>query len=149
MPGLLHWPGRIPAGQVLTGPCASMDIFPTLLNAAGGGAQEYELDGVDIMPYAASAQPPAPRDLYWELRGQRAVRRGPWKLVLDGHQVEGVAAEDKVHLAHLETDPAEAHNLRHQEPQLTAELSAAADTWHEGIEARWQQEFAQGSPPVR
>lgn len=141
MPGLMHWPARIPGGQVLNQPCASMDIFPTLLQAAGGDVSQYELDGVDIMPYVASGQNLPERDLYWELRGQRAVRRGPWKLVLDGHQIEGVADEDKVHLANLDQDLGETHNLRDHEPELARELSQAADDWHRGIEARWEREF--------
>ena len=37
MPGIMHWPEGIDGGRVIDEPAASMDIFPTLLTAAGGG----------------------------------------------------------------------------------------------------------------
>ncbi len=78
VPGILHWPGRIPAGQVLDGACAAMDIFPTFLNAAGGDCGQYEIDGVDLLPYVAEGASPPERDVFWEMQDQLAMRRGPW-----------------------------------------------------------------------
>jgi hypothetical protein len=75
------------------------------------------------------------------MRGQTAVRRGPWKLVLNGQLVEGAPPEDDVHLTNLSDDVGERHNLKDQYPELTAELTAAAEAWRAGIEARWQDEW--------
>ena len=142
LPGIMNWPGRIPGGQVLSGPCASMDIFPTFLSAAGGDPGAYELDGTDILPYAATGEALPERDIFWELGGQRAVRRGKWKLVLDGKLIEDEPAQDAVHLADVEADMGEQVNLADREPELTAALSDAANTWHAGIEERWKREFS-------
>jgi len=139
MPGILNWPDRIPAGQVLDGPAASMDIFPTLLRAAGGDPSKYQLDGTDILPMAADGAPAPERDIYWEMGKQTAVRRGKWKLVLNGQLVEGAPPEDDVHLSNLEEDMGERANLKEQHPEVTKELKAAAESWREGIEREWEE----------
>ena len=140
-PGIVHWPGRIPAGQVLHGPAAAMDVFPTCLRAAGGDPTTYALDGSDLLPMLTAGAPSPHGDLFWELGDQTAMRRGDWKLVLNGRLVEGAPPEDKVFLANLADDPGERHNRAGDRPELTAELTAAANTWRAGIEARWNDHF--------
>ncbi|MEZ4676735.1 MAG: hypothetical protein R2932_21170 [Caldilineaceae bacterium] len=89
----------IPAGQALDEPCASMDIFPTFLAAAGGDVSGYEIDGTNLLPYACDGQTPATRPIFWEQGKQTALRRGEWKLVLQGQLVvKGLPPEDDVHL---------------------------------------------------
>ncbi len=75
------------------------------------------------------------------MKQQTAVRRGSWKLVLNGVLVEGAAPEDEVHLTNLENDMAEHHNLKDEYPDLTAELTASAEAWRAQIEVRWEQEW--------
>jgi len=142
VPGLIHWPERIPAGQVLDAPCAAMDIFPTFLTAAGGEPGNYELDGTDILPYLRGEGPAPRRDLFWEMNDQLAVRRGNWKLVLNGRLVEQAPPEDAVHLSDLAEDMAERVNLAPDRPDLAAELADAVRNWHAGIEQRWAGEFS-------
>jgi arylsulfatase A-like enzyme len=141
VPGIVSWPARIPAGQVIDAPAAAMDVFPTLLRAAEGDPAGYELDGVDLLPMLTGQGRLPERDLYWEMKGQTAVRRGPWKLVLHGQLVEGAPPEDDVHLANLDQDVGERENLKDRYPELASELSAAALAWREGIEARWRDEW--------
>jgi arylsulfatase A-like enzyme len=141
VPGIVSWPARVPANQVIDAPAAAMDAFPTFLAAAGGDPSEYELDGVDLLPMLAGQVGLPERDFYWEMKGQTAVRRGPWKLVLQGQLVEGAPPEDDVHLSNLDQDLGERHNLKDRHPDLADELSAAASAWREGIETRWQNEW--------
>ena len=94
-PGILTWPERIPAGQVLDAPGAAMDVFPTFLQAAGGDPSRYELDGVDVLPVVASGAPSPHGRIFWEMGQQTAVREGRWKLVLHGQLVEGAPPEDE------------------------------------------------------
>jgi arylsulfatase A-like enzyme len=141
VPGIMSWPARIPPGQVIDDPAAAMDVFPTLLKAAGGDPSAYELDGLDLLPMLADGATLPQRDVFWEMGQQTAVRRGPWKLVLKGQLVEGTPPEDDVHLANLDQDLGERHNLQDRYPDLTAELTGAAQAWRAGIEARWQQEW--------
>ncbi len=142
VPGIIHWPGVIPGGQVCHNPCASMDVFPTLLKAAGGNLDDYEIDGVDLLPALADGAPLPERTLFWEMEDQTAVRRGPWKLVLNGRLVEGAPSEDAVHLANLDEDMGERINLSNVEPERTTELTALAHSWRKGIEDRWSREFS-------
>ncbi|MCP4644763.1 MAG: sulfatase-like hydrolase/transferase [bacterium] len=142
MPALMSWPEAIPGGQVVDTACAAMDIFPTMLKAAGGDPSDYETDGVDILPLLAKESDAPPHDrIFWEMDGQTAVRQGPWKLVLDGVLVEGAPAEDAVHLANLDEDMGETRNLKDEHPELVAELTEAAEEWRAGIEKRWEREW--------
>ncbi len=139
VPALMRWPDRIEAGQVRDEPCASMDIFPTFLDAAGGDPSRYGIDGMDLLPVLAASEPMPERDLYWEMQGQRAVRRGPWKLVLDGQLVEGEPPADPVCLSRLDRDPAESENLAQEHPDVAADLARAVGTWYEALETRWNR----------
>jgi arylsulfatase A-like enzyme len=141
VPGIFYWPAGIPAGQVIDQPAAAMDVFPTLLKAAGGDPAGYELDGTDILPIMTAEEAALQRDLCWEMNKQTAVRRGPWKLVLNGQLVEGAPAEDEVHLSNLEEDMGERVNLKDRHPQIAAELKAAAEGWRARIETRWETEW--------
>jgi arylsulfatase A-like enzyme len=73
---------------------------------------------------------------------QTAIRRGPWKLVLNGQLVEGEPAQAPLHLANLDEDMGERVNLSTRYPDLAAELAAAARNWRQALEQRWQTEFA-------
>lgn len=140
-PALMSWPARIPAGQVLDEVGVAMDVFPTFLSAAGGDPARYALDGLDVLPMVADGAPSPHADVFWEMGGQTAVRRGQWKLVLNGQLVEGAPPEDDVFLADLHADMAERTNLRHEHPALVETLTAAATAWRHRIEARWTQDW--------
>lgn len=138
MPALMSWPARLPGGRTLDEPVASMDLFPTLLRAAGGQPSSYQVDGLDLMPLLVQGEPLPDRDLLWEMGRQTAIRRGPYKLVLNGQLVEGEPPAEPVHLSDLNADPGERRNLKDELPELTAELRATAETWRAGVEERWR-----------
>ncbi len=144
VPGILSWPARIPAGQVVSAPCAGTDVFPTVLQAAGGDLDRYDLDGQDILPIVTGEAPPPERAIFWELAEQTAVRRGDWKLVLNGRLVEEDTPRDSVHLANLAEDMGERHNLAAEHPEIATDLQRAAEAWRGDLEERWLTEH----PPV-
>ena len=144
-PAIASWPARIPPGTSVSEPGAAMDLFPTLLRAAGGDTDSYELDGHDVLPVLADGAPSPQRDLFWEMGRQTAIRRGNWKLILNGQLVEGTPASDDVFLADLAQDPEERTNLREDHPELAAELAEAAQTWRAAIEERWAREWRGGA----
>ncbi|MFQ5809281.1 MAG: sulfatase-like hydrolase/transferase [Armatimonadota bacterium] len=137
MPALISWPDRIPPGQVLDDVGAAFDIFPTLLNAAGGDSSQYDLDGLDILPMLADGAGSPHEEIFWEMAGQTAVRRGNWKLVLNGRLEEGAPPEDDVHLADVEADMGERSNLKDEHPDVAAELKSAAEAWRADIDEHW------------
>ncbi|MBC7287142.1 MAG: sulfatase-like hydrolase/transferase, partial [Armatimonadetes bacterium] len=142
MPAILNWPAKIPAGQVIDEVCATMDVAPTFLKAAGGDPEEYQFDGKDILPVAAEGAKSPHDEIFWEMDNQTAVRRGKWKLVLNGQLVEGVPPEDAVFLADMEADPGERINLRDDYPDVAAELKEAAETWRAQLEREWEQKWS-------
>jgi len=113
-----------------------MDVFPTFLNP-GASLSGYELDGLDVLPMLSEGAPSPHSEVYWEMMRQTAVRRGRWKLVLNAALVEGAEPDEDVLLA----DPGERENLRHREPRVLDELMAAARSWRERIDARWEREW--------
>ncbi len=145
MPAIAHYPARIPAGQVVSTPCASMDIVPTALHAADGTTptdDTGEFDGTSILDLLSDGTDLSERDLYWELDGQTAIRRGNYKLVIDGVLVEEDEPQTHIHLSDLSTDTSESTNLAHQLPDLASELETAALTWRANIQTRWNRDYA-------
>ncbi|KAM5221079.1 arylsulfatase L [Ctenodactylus gundi] len=51
VPGLARWPGVLPAGRVVDEPTSLMDVFPTVVQLAGGQLpQDRLIDGRDLFP---------------------------------------------------------------------------------------------------
>ena len=146
MPALINWPARIPAGQVISEVGAAMDIFPTFLGVAGGDPDAYELDGLDVLPMLTDGATTPHEQVFWEMGKQTAVRRGDWKLVLNGQLVEGTPPEDEVFLTNLADDPGERENHATRRTEIVQELRTAAEEWRAGIEERWEREWQSGVP---
>ena len=135
----MSWPAAFDGPRVIREPAIGMDLFPTILDAAGIDASEYELDGLSVLPMVTSGEPSPHEELFWELMGQTAIRRGDWKLVLHGQLVENEQPTDDVHLANLRDDFSESHNLASDHPDLVDDLSRAALRWRHQVEVRWQE----------
>jgi arylsulfatase A-like enzyme len=136
VPGIMSWPGTIPARQQVREVVMSMDILPTICKAAGASLPDgYTVNGSDILPVATSrARSPHPA-IFWAQGSQLATRRGPWKLVLggilynrtpDGGKMTG---DDTVFLSNLDQDPGEMTNLRHKHPEIVDELQTSLNSW--------------------
>ena len=134
LPCVVRWPGVAPAGLVADKVGTHMDVFPTLLRAAGGDVADYDLDGRDITALWTENAAGPERDLFWTLGQQTAVRRGDWKLTLNAHEVAATPPDERF-LADLSADRAEVHNLAAQQSALVAELENAASEWRAGLES--------------
>lgn len=147
VPGIICYPNKINAGQVIDVPVASMDIFPTVLKFAEDEPERggYELDGADITA-VLNGDKKHPHDmLFWEMNKQTAVRCEDYKLVLNGQLVEGnyvATEEDPVFLSNLADDPSERINLAKELPELTEKLTSEANKWRGEIERTWESKFA-------
>lgn len=142
VPGIFSYPGKVPGNQVIHEPCGAMDIFPTLLKEAGGNPGDYELDGRDIMEVMTQGASSPHREIFWEMEEQTAVRRGDYKLVLNGVLEEGEGIQDPVFLSDLSKDPSESRNLAEELPELTRELTEQALAWRNQLEENWKINFA-------
>jgi uncharacterized sulfatase len=82
VPGIVRWPGHIPPDQVVETPCATWDVFPTVLAAAGIPLpQDRTYDGVDLLPLLTRQQPLPERALLgMTSHNVLTIRKGPYKL---------------------------------------------------------------------
>jgi len=124
IPFLMQWKRRVPAGVVYRDPVIALDIHPTVVAAAGGVIPaSAALDGVDLLPYlTGESRNPPHQALYWRFGPQAAIRRGDWKLVMQG--------DGAPQLYNLADDIAEKTDLAAGNPGKVKELQAAYDAWN-------------------
>ncbi len=117
VPCILRWPGRIDAGQTSAEMAATLDLYATLVKAAGGSLPKHRIDGHDLRPFLFGDTNESPRKVhyYFGSRMPGAVREGPWKLHVDGR------------LFHLDIDPAERFDRAEEKPEIAAKLKAKLD----------------------
>lgn len=125
VPCIAWWPGRIPAGGVSDATTMTMDLLPTILELAGIPLPPADgpaaLDGVSLVPALFRGERVAERTLFWQTGDMKAVRRGPWKLVIEHDQ--------PAELYHLTNDLSERKNLASAEPERLHELQNALAAW--------------------
>ena len=141
IPAILSWNGRINT-KVENAPHISTDIFPTILELCGGNTDDYQLDGLSLVPMINGTSGAEHEYLFWEMEGQTAARKGKYKLVLNGQLVEGEEQRAEVFLSDLENDPGEKHNLCDAMPELCNEMKEKALSWRKEIESTWKEKFA-------
>jgi len=56
VPLLARWPGRLPAGVRCTAPCSLLDIYPTVLHAAGAADEQVHDEGTSLMRIADGSE---------------------------------------------------------------------------------------------
>ncbi|MFJ8162091.1 sulfatase-like hydrolase/transferase [Streptomyces sp. NPDC096136] len=126
VPNILRWPARIDGGQVSRVPVFSPDWTATLLELAGTRPHRaYPLDGVSLAGYLLRGEEPAERDLFWRVRGERALRRGNWKYY------RGKSGRDQ--LFDLAGDLREQADRAAAEPARLAELRSAWERTDAGL----------------
>ena len=150
VPFIARSPGRIPPSSVCDTPAINLDLFPTLLAAAGVALPEDRLiDGRDITPLLTGESHLSPHEYFYlyhqgELEG---IRSGDWKYFRNTSHYTWPMPVDKklgfltnhttgpIPLLHnLATDPGEAYNLSERFPDVVERL--------EGAMAEWEAELA-------
>lgn len=112
VPFIVRWPGEVPAGGVTAEISATVDVYATLLAAAGEAAPGS--DGFDLRDFWAGRTAQSPRRDFIYHRGSavQGIRVGPWKLrTVDGDE-----------LFHLDFDHSERYNVAEEQPEIVAEL---------------------------
>ncbi len=131
VPLIVRWPGRVPAGTTSAQPGITMDLTATILAATKAPVPaDAGLEGVDLVPLLAGSRPPLTRTLFWRIattvRQQRAVREGPWKMLLDG---------DDLLLFDLPHDIGERHDVAAQYPDVVRRLAKRLADWERDVDA--------------
>lgn len=145
VPGILRWPGRVPAGGTSDEPVCGVDLLPTLCELADVTVPaDLALDGASIRPLFEGQPVPRQTPLYWQFNRAAsapkvAMRVGDWKILaaLTGPELPptgDLRPEDMRHLKsaelgalelyNLADDPGEERDLARQQPQRLRELTA-------------------------
>lgn len=127
-PMIAHWPSGIGArGEWRHQPAQLPDIMATFLDVSGvtcpatrQGRQVQPLEGASMVPTFTN-RPHGREVLYWEHEGNRAVRKGRWKLVCK--------YPDTWELYDMDADRTETRNLIERHPDVVKELVALYDQW--------------------
>lgn len=129
VPAVAWWPGRIAPGTVSDETAVSFDVMPTLLDLAGIDVPDgHHLDGVSLVPLLLKGEPLPERDLFWEYRGQSAVRQGLWKLLINAR-----GPEETIGLYNLHEDLGEQTNLAEQYPERVSAMRQALKSWKQDV----------------
>jgi len=144
VPYIFRWPGTIRPGTECAEPINSVDLYPTLLELAGGAPPAgYPLDGVSYAGLLTGARPALDRDaIFWHFPGYLGAGEGQWRTTPAG----AVRAGDWKLIEFFEDCRLELYNLRHdigETRDLAAELPATAAALHARL-AAWRE--AIGAP---
>ena len=144
-PCIVSWPARLGSvGGVRRQFTHAVDILPTVLDLAGIEAPETieyvpqtRIDGISFASLLAAGgadAPPHRTTQHFEMFGSRALYHDGWKAVTfkpigpvynDGINWNAPFSEDRWELYHVESDPAEIHDLAELHPDRLAEHDRA------------------------
>jgi len=138
-PWIVRYPSITKPGSESSVPISSIDLFPTLANAAGLSV-EHELDGVDLLP-ALRGGTLEREALYWHYPHYSnqggfpggAVRIGDFKLV---ERYE----DGRVHLYNLKSDIGERTDLAAKMPDRVTQMRDRLHAWYRSVDAKFLHE---------
>jgi arylsulfatase A-like enzyme len=146
-PLIASWPaGFLDANGRVHSPHQLPDIFATLLEATGlsyptqrNGTAIPAIEGQSMLAeWRGEEAQGESHTLFWEHEGNKACRRGPWKLV--------AKYQRKWELYDMRVDRAELDDLADHEPDVVAELSEAWAEWAARVGVRPREEWDHRHP---
>ena len=111
--------GGVSGGEVRHDPAHVVDLLPTIAQATGAELPE-RLAGASLLDQLRGGSA-VDRDIFWEHIGNRAMRRGRYKLVSE--------TDGEWELYDMQSDRAELHDIAQKHPQLVEDLSVAWQDW--------------------
>jgi len=129
-PLIVHWPAGIEsrgklrhqAGHLIDIMATCVDVGQAKYPAEYNGNKIKPMEGRSLAP-AFENKPIEREAIYWEHEGNRAVRKGKWKLVSKHSR--------SWELYDMEADRTELNDLAQKNPQKLAELKALYESWAE------------------
>jgi len=146
-PLIIRWPERIkPTRSWIAEPSHFIDIMATCVDSAGakyppdtGVEPVIPLQGKSLLPLVTGSARQAERNLFWEHEGNRAMRRGPWKLV---RKFPG-----EWELYNMDDDRTESKDVAQAHPERVTEMASTWQSWADqaGV-LPWEEVFKQQRP---
>lgn len=151
VPFIVRWPKGVPAGAISDTAVTHVDIYPTLVELAGGRVPaSHRLDGVSFLPFLqhpAAAMPRAP--IFWHFPGylESYVHERGWRMTPTGAIHDG----DFKLLEFFETGRVELYNVREdlgEHTDLATRMPEKAAALRTKL-AAWRQEIAAAMPAMK
>jgi arylsulfatase A-like enzyme len=137
VPFIVRWPGQVRPGSACDTPAIHVDIYPTLVEIAGGrmpGTQVF--DGESLVPLMRDVRTPLKRDAIfqhfpgylgagpgqWRTTPVSLIHAGDWKLM-------EYLEDGRLELYNLREDLGESRNLATERPDKVRELHARLQAW--------------------
>ncbi len=159
-PYIFHWPKGLhkkQKGTIVKNSFGHLiDIIPTCLDAAGEYAPESHksLEGQSLLPVIQGDADNSDRTIFWEHEGNRAIRKGDWKLVSRysddfrffkdwGWKKEPRSKEWELY--NISEDRWELNDLSDEKPELVKALKEEYQSWYTKVGAVPRKEIIKGS----
>ncbi len=121
VPFLMRWPDQIKPGVVSDEFLTALEIFPTLVQAAGADLPENTVfDGFDMLPVLQGQRESPRKNMFWERKGEYGARVGKWKLV---------NSRGSTGLFDLSEDLGEQNNLSNKLPVVKERMESSYLQW--------------------
>lgn len=129
-PFIAWYPKKIKAGTVTAGTAHLIDLAPTFYDVAGVSyPAQYRQHGVNALPGVSlktllfeGADLNREKPIFWERGGNRAVRKGKWKLV-------STFPQNVWELYDIGADRGETNNLAAKHPEIVQSLTGEFEAW--------------------
>ena len=149
--GIMRWPQRIKAGQVVSHPVSSLDFLPTFCQLADTEPPaNLALDGTNFLPALEGKAPTRPKPLIWifynALNERRvAMRDGSWKILAklniekfsnvtsDNEAVVKAAKMSDFQIFKIGDDIGESNDLSSSMPEKLSELTQRLKTQYQEL----------------
>jgi arylsulfatase A-like enzyme len=131
VPAIVRWPKRISAGGVSDQVGITMDLTASILAVTGAAVPDgAKLEGTNLFPVWEGRAPEFERTLFWrsgmDSGKQTAVRRGDWKVVVDGVHT---------YVFDVRTDPSERNDLAKWRQDIAQQLQPLLAVWEASVDA--------------
>jgi arylsulfatase A-like enzyme len=127
VPFIARWPGHIGANTETAELLTTLEVFPTLLAAAGVKQPlGLALDGFNMLPVLQGKTKSARSEMFWQTREAKAARVGSYKWV---ESAKGGGLFD------LNADPGETKDLSGAKPTLADQLKQRFAGWRKEMDA--------------
>ena len=128
VPGIVRWPGHVPAGRKSEALINNIDILPTFLAAATAGDAKpdpaWKVDGLNMLDVFAGKATAPDRTLFWEFHTEgvnmTAAMRGDFKLLDIG---------GNAYLFNVREDPQERRTVFAEHPNIFQQLKKELKEW--------------------
>jgi len=142
VPGLLEWPAKIASGRTADMPCATLDYFPTVMEAVGVRikGQPQPLDGISLLPMIEGRLTERPAPIAFESKNQIAIEDKRYKIISRDHGKTYM-------LFDVIEDPGESRDLAAEKPEIVKAMRVILDAWRASCkDSRAGKDYARQGP---